>query len=74
VPTAQTEILVRVTATIAGQQAANASLATAVISGATTNVGDITLSISPTAPTAFALTNYDTDFVPDIFVGYPDRL
>jgi len=73
VPTAQTEILVRVNATIAGQSAANASLPTAIISGGTTNVGDITLSIAPTAPTAFALTNFDTDFVPDVFVGYPDR-
>jgi hypothetical protein len=67
------DVLVRVTASINGTPAANASLPTAPVRGGTTNVGDITLSILPTAPTAFALADFDGDFLPDVFVGYPDR-
>lgn len=73
VPTAQGDILVRVTATISGQPAANASLPTPRVPGGTTDVGVITLSIAPTAPTALAVANYNTDSVPELFVGYPDR-
>lgn len=73
VPTAQGNILVRVTATISGKAAANASLPTSSVVGGTTDVGVVTLSISPTAPTAFAVADYNGDFVNDILVGYPDR-
>jgi hypothetical protein len=73
VPTAQGGVLVRVTATIGGQPAANASLPTTRVPGGATDVGVITLSTLPAAPTAFGLANYDTDFRPDVFVGYPDR-
>lgn len=72
-PTVRGDILARVTATISGTPAANASLPFAPVSGGTTNVGTITLSVSPTVPTAFALGDFNRDFIPDIFVGYPDR-
>jgi hypothetical protein len=73
IATAQGDILVRVSATLSGQPAANASLPTAGVSGGTTDVGVITLSIAPTAPTAFLLGDYNTNFLPDVFVGYADR-
>lgn len=73
VPIAQGDILVRVNATLAGQSAANASLPKPGVPSGTTDVGVITLSISPTAPTAFAVADYNSDFVPDVFAGYPER-
>lgn len=73
VPTVQGDILGRVTATLGGQAAANASLPTTPVVGGTTDVGVVTLSTAPTAPTAFALADYNGDFVPDVFIGYPDR-
>ena len=73
VPTVRGNILVRATATIAGQPAANASLPTAPVSGGTINVGTIPLSVGPTAPSAFGVADYDGDFLADVFVGYPDR-
>jgi hypothetical protein len=73
VPTAQEQVLVRVTATLAGLPAANSSLPTPAVRGGQTDVGDITLSVGPTAPSAFGFADYNGDFVPDVFVGYPDR-
>jgi hypothetical protein len=73
VPTGQDQILVRVTATLAGLSAANSSLPTPTVRGGQTDVGDVALSVGPTAPSAFGFTDYNGDFVPDVFVGYPDR-
>lgn len=73
VSTVHGDILARITAVINGNTATNASLPFPPVSGGTTDLGVVTLSVSPTAPTAFAIADYDGDFVPDIFVGYPDR-
>jgi hypothetical protein len=72
-PTVRGEILARATATIGGNPAANASLPTAPVSGGDTDVGTITLSVGPTAPTAVAFADFNRDFQQDIFIGYPDR-
>lgn len=73
IPTVRGALLARVTATLDGRTAANASVPTAPSAGGITDLGDITLSTLPTAPTFACTADYTGDFVPDLIVGYPDR-
>jgi hypothetical protein len=73
VPTVRGAILARVTATIDNKPAANASQPQAPVSGGTTNLGDITLSVLPTAPMFVATADFTQHFGTDLLVGYPDR-
>lgn len=79
VPTVRGDIVAKAVATLDGTASANASVPVAPVSGATTNTGDIRLSIAPTAPTVIASGYFGTRdenvFVgQDLFVAYPDRL
>lgn len=74
VPSVRGAIVARVTATIDNKSAANASLPKPPIASGTTDLGDITLSVLPTAPTVAGVGNYNSDGQRDVFVGYPDRL
>lgn len=73
IPTVRGALLARVTSTLDGRAAANASVPKAPVAGGVTDLGDITLSVLPTAPTFASAADYTGDFVPDLIVGYPDR-
>lgn len=73
VATLRGDVLARVTATIDGTAAANASLPHAPVVGGVTDVGIITLSILPTAPSVVVAARLDGSYTPSLLVGYADR-
>jgi hypothetical protein len=73
VPTVRGNIVANVTATLNGQTANIFSSPKVPVPEGVTDLGTITLSFGPTAPTAIGVADYDGDFTTDVFIGYPDR-
>ena len=79
VRTIRGDVSVKASATINGVSTSNLSLPVAPLSGATTDVGDITLTAGATAPTTVSVGyfgNRDENMFlgQDLFVSYSDRL